>query len=150
MVASAVLGVAVLACPGGAAPDASPVERTTKEVIGMKIRIEVDGSAIIATLNDSEAARDFGALLPLSVTLEDHASTEKVATLPRRLSTTGAPAGSDPDVGDIAYYAPWGNLAMYYRDFGYSVGLVKLGRIESGVERLRRASGRATIVRIEP
>ncbi len=115
----------------------------------MKIRIEVDGSAIIATLNESEAARDFASLLPLSVTLEDHASTEKVATLPRRLSTTGAPSGSDPDVGDIAYYAPWGNLAMYYRDFDYSVGLVKLGRIDSGIEALRRASGRATIVRIE-
>jgi hypothetical protein len=115
----------------------------------MKIRIEVDGGAITATLNDSEAARDFASLLPLSVMLEDHASTEKVATLPRKLSTTGAPAGSDPDVGDIAYYAPWGNLAMFYRDFDYSAGLVKLGRIDGGIEALRLAGGRATIVRVE-
>ncbi|HEU4720307.1 MAG TPA: cyclophilin-like fold protein [Gemmatimonadaceae bacterium] len=116
----------------------------------MKIRIETDGSAITATLNDSEAARDFASLLPLSVTLEDYASTEKIATLPRRLSTTGAPAGSDPDAGDIAYYAPWGNLAIYYRDFRYSDGLVKLGRLDGGVDVLRRANGRATIVRADP
>lgn len=116
----------------------------------MKIRIEMDRSAITAALNDSDAARDFASLLPLAVTLEDYASTEKIATLPRKLSTTGAPAGSDPQVGDIAYYAPWGNLALYYRDFGYSAGLVKLGRVEGGVEALRRANGRATIVLVEP
>jgi hypothetical protein len=39
-------------------------------------------------------------------------------------------------VGDITYYAPWGNLAIFYRDFGYSSGLVSLGRIESGIEAL--------------
>jgi hypothetical protein len=39
---------------------------------------------------------------------------------PRKLSTSGARPGSDPDVGDIAYYAPWGNLALFYRNFGYS------------------------------
>jgi hypothetical protein len=45
-------------------------------------------------------------------------------------------------VGDIAYYAPWGNLAIFYRDFGYSSGLVKLGRLDSGVEVL---SGRGAV-----
>ena len=40
----------------------------------------------------------------------------------------------DPSVGDIAYYAPWGNLAIFYKDFGYSRGLIRLGRIDSGIE----------------
>jgi Cyclophilin-like family len=39
-------------------------------------------------------------------------------------------------VGDIAYYAPWGNLAIFYKDFGYSRGLIGLGRIDSGIEAL--------------
>ena len=117
----------------------------------MKIRIEIEDTSVTATLDDSEAARDFASLLPLTLTLEDYASTEKIATLPRKLTTRGAPPGSDPDVGDVAYYAPWGNLAIYYRDFGYSAGLVKLGRIDGGVEALRRAGDmRATITRIEP
>lgn len=149
--AAAVLATAALSCAEGTATVATPRERgTDRETGGMKIRIDVNGRAITATLNDSDAARDFSSLLPVSVELEDYASTEKVASLPRRLSTTGAPAGSDPEAGDIAYYAPWGNLAMYYRGFGYSAGLVKLGRIDGDVEALRVAEGRATIVRVVP
>ena len=73
-------------------------------------------------------------MLPMTLTLEDYAATEKIAYPPRKLSTTGAAPGSDPSVGDIAYYAPWGNLAIFYRDFGHSPGLIKLGKIDSGVE----------------
>jgi hypothetical protein len=72
--------------------------------------------------------------LPLSLSLEDYASTEKISDLPKRLSTDSAPPGFDPSVGDIAYYAPWGNLAIFYRDFGYSKGLVSLGRLASGAD----------------
>ena len=39
-------------------------------------------------------------------------------------------------MGDITYYAPWGNLAIFYKDFGYSRGLVILGKIDSGLEAL--------------
>ena len=102
----------------------------------MKIRLTINGKSMTATLDDNPAARDFLALLPITLKLEDYASTEKVAYLPRKLSTQGAPAGIDPDVGDIAYYAPWGNLAIFYRDFGYSTGLVRLGRFDAGVEAL--------------
>ncbi len=89
-----------------------------------------------ATLNDSKAARDFASLLPLTLTLQDYNGNEKISDLPKRLSTEGAPAGSDPAIGDIAYYAPWGNLALFYRDFGYSTGLVLLGKIDGGIESL--------------
>ena len=74
--------------------------------------------------------------VPMSLTLEDYAATEKISNLPRKLSTEGAPAGSDPSIGDIAYYSPWGNLAIFYRDFRYSSGLIKLGKIDSGIEAL--------------
>ena len=100
----------------------------------VKINIRLDDRIIPATLNDSKAAQDFASLLPLSLTLKDYASTEKVSDLPKRLSTDGAPPGFDPSVGDIAYYAPWGNLAIYYRDFEYSTGLVSLGTLASGAD----------------
>ena len=90
-------------------------------------------------------------MLTLTVTLEDHAATEKISYLPRKLSTEGAPAGSDPALGDVAYYAPWGNLALFYKDFGYSSGLINLGRIDSGLEALSVPGAvRATIERLEP
>ncbi|MBS1809524.1 MAG: hypothetical protein JST84_15300 [Acidobacteria bacterium] len=100
----------------------------------MKIRITIGEKVVTAALTDSEAARDFVSLLPLTLVLEDYAGTEKISDLPKRLSTQGAPAGSDPSVGDIAYYAPWGNLAIFYRDFGYSSGLVILGKIDGEME----------------
>lgn len=98
----------------------------------MKIRLVIRGASINATLFDNSTARDFISLLPMTVTLEDYAATEKITYLPRKLSIKDAPAGIDPSVGDITYYAPWGNLAIFYRDFAYSKGLVKLGRIDSG------------------
>ena len=104
----------------------------------MKIRLTIDDAVLTATLIDGAAARDFASLLPLELTLRDYAGKEKVSDLPRRLTIEGEPAGMDPDVGDLTYYAPWGNLAIFYRDFGYADGLVKLGRIDSGVDALAR------------
>ncbi len=103
----------------------------------MNIRLTIDGQVLSATLEDSAAARDFAALLPLTLDLEDYAATEKIAQLPKKLSTAGVPAGMTPTIGDITYYAPWGNLAIFYKDFGHSAGLVKLGRIEGDVQVLR-------------
>jgi len=114
----------------------------------LKIQIEADGNRVIAALDNSAAARDFASLLPLTVTLEDYASTEKIADLPRRLSTLGAPAGSDARQGDLSYYAPWGNLAIFLKDFKYSEGLVTIGRIESGMDVLRRKGAIKASIRI--
>lgn len=123
-------------------PDRSP------KVNEMKVHIQLEGRSLTATLDDNAAAREFLALLPLSLTLTDYNSTEKVADLP--ISIQDAPPGIDPDVGDIAYYAPWGNLAIFYRDFGYSTVLVKLGRLDSGAEALSgRGPLRVTITRAE-
>ena len=99
----------------------------------MKIRLTIAGKSTTATLLDNATARDFVALLPLTLKLDDYASTEKIAYLPRKLSTLGAQA---PDAGHITYYAPWGNLAIFYRDFGYSAGLIRLGRFDAGIEAL--------------
>ena len=116
----------------------------------MKIRIVAADGTFTAVLDDSDAARDFAALLPIELKLSDYNSTEKVADLPRRLVTDSAPEGVDPAVGDITYYAPWGNLAIFYRDFGYSRGLVRLGRLKGDVETLSKADGPVRIEIISP
>jgi hypothetical protein len=103
---------------------------------GYKIQIELDGVVIFATLDDSPTVRDFITRLPLIVALKDYASTEKIGYLPDKLTTQNAPPGSTPVVGDISYYAPWGNLAIYYKNFAYSAELVRLGRISCGIEHL--------------
>jgi hypothetical protein len=105
----------------------------------VRIQFTVGGVAVAtATLDDTDSARSFAALLPLDLSLEDYASTEKIADLPSRLSTTGAPGAYTPSVGDISYYSPWGNLAIFYKDGHLSSGLVRLGRLDSGVDALCR------------
>jgi hypothetical protein len=117
----------------------------------MRIAIHVGGTTLNGTLEDNATARDFAALLPMTLTLTDYAATEKVSDLPKKLSTQGAPKGFDPDVGDITYYAPWGNLAVFHKDFGFSTGLVNLGRIESGIDTLRRPGPlQATVELLQP
>ena len=50
---------------------------------------------------------------PLKLSVEELAGREKISYLPRKLKTKGSP-GSDPENGDLIYYAPWGNLGFYY------------------------------------
>ena len=120
---------------GSLAPEHTPAQAVRlDEASNVKINIRIADRVIPATLNGSKAAQDFASLLPLSLTLEDYASTEKISDLPKRLTTDGAPPGFDPSVGDITYYAPWGNLAIFYRDFEYSSGLVSLGTLASGAD----------------
>lgn len=116
----------------------------------MRISIKLGTKVIIATLADSATSRDFVSLLPLTINFEDYAATEKIAYLTRKLSTVGAPAGTEPATGDVTYYAPWGNLALFHKDFRYSSGLIPLGKIESGLEAVREPrSATATIELID-
>lgn len=142
----------ICACSGQAADSGAPSgkhdarpTRITEESV--QIRLIAGGRAFRATLEDNAATRDFVTLLPLELTLSDYNRTEKIADLPKRLSTEGSPDGIDPQIGDIAYYAPWGNLAIFYRDFGYSKGLVRLGKIADSLAAL--AHQEAIPVRIE-
>lgn len=109
------------------------------------VKLTFNKEEVIVNMYDNPTSRDFVAQLPLTVTFEDHARTEKISYLPKKLSTEKAQSGSDPSVGDFTYYAPWGNLAIFYRDFGYSNGLIKLGEIESGVEKLESMKGNFTV-----
>lgn len=114
----------------------------------MKICVTTPAGVLHATLDDNPSARDLWRLLPLTLTLKDYAQAEKIAVLARRLSTERAPDGMAPAVGDIAYYAPWGNLALFYREAVHAQGLVRLGRLEGDLQLLTQSLAfRATIER---
>lgn len=107
------------------------------EEVGMeitRIKLSVNGNEVFVKLDDNQASRDFLNMLPLTLTFEDFNSTEKIATLPSKLPTEGLPSGYTPQIGDFSYYAPWGNISIFYKDFRYSNSLYKLGKIESGIE----------------
>lgn len=103
------------------------------------LQLQIGEHLIGIDLDASPTARDLLALLPLTLTWEDYAATEKIATLPRKLVTADAPAGVQPRAGDLAYYAPWDNLALFHQDFRYSAGLIRLGRIRGGLTLVARS-----------
>ncbi len=108
----------------------------------MQIRLHVNGATTAeiatATLVDNPTARDFAALLPLSLTLVDFAKVERIGDLPRKLSLVGAPVGMDPVAGDITHYAPWNNLTIFAGDNVYASGLVRIGKVDTGLAALQR------------
>lgn len=117
----------------------------------MKLQLRLGDQTLDIVMDDNPTARDLVSLLPLTMDLEDYAATEKIAYPPRRLSTAEAPAGYTPAAADLAYYAPWGNLAIFHKDFRYSAGLIRLGRIEGGLQRLAMPGRRsAQLVLLAP
>lgn len=122
-------------------------ELSTATTAALYVVMRAPQGTIEFKLDDNKSSRDFAAMLPLEATLEDYASTEKISYLPRKLTSQGAPEGYTPREGDMAYYAPWGNLAIFHKDFTYSRGLVKLGTLLSGMDILRQKG--AVQVRVE-
>lgn len=54
-----------------------------------RVRITIGDRSIEAKLADSDAARDFASLLPLTLAMNDLFRREKFATLPRAISEQG-------------------------------------------------------------
>jgi hypothetical protein len=112
------------------------------------VRITVGDKSIEATLADSEAARDFASLLPLTLPMNDLFRREKFAHLPRAISEKGKRT-HDYAVGTIGYWPPGPDVAIFYRQDGECIpdpGLIVLGKVKTGVEALNvRGAIRATI-----
>ncbi|WP_244210880.1 cyclophilin-like fold protein [Amycolatopsis kentuckyensis] len=136
--------LAVAACSPEAPPSTTLVP-TTGSTAAVNIHLTVQGRVVNATLNDSAAARDFASLLPLTLNLSDFHGTERIADLPRRLSTADAPESADPKAGDLAFYAPWGNLAIYYRDAPPASGVVILGHLPDGGAEVLATADQVTV-----
>ena len=103
----------------------------------MKIRISFNGSDLIATLEDNPTARDFASLLPLQgLKIETYGNNEKISYLPRKLTEEGSGPFGNERPGDLCYFAPWGNLAMFHAGYRWSQGLIRLGRFEGSIDPL--------------
>ncbi|MDD0852145.1 cyclophilin-like fold protein [Halobacteriovorax sp. GB3] len=98
----------------------------------MKIKISNQTQELILELEMNSTSKSLIEQLPLSIEIKDYASIEKIFYPPKKLSLKGAPNGYTPKKGDITYYSPWGDVAMFYKDFSHSDGLIYMGRIVSG------------------
>ncbi|MCS7232811.1 MAG: cyclophilin-like fold protein [Synergistetes bacterium] len=114
----------------------------------LRVRIGAGDKFLFFELNDSPMAKEFYSLLPLKVKVTDFAGKEKIFQLPRKLNTQGAPEAK-PVVGTIAYYAPWGNIAIFYSDSNPASGLFELGRCVAGTDYIRDLEGTIVVERVE-
>ena len=154
------LWLALVSCSpsriGEAAPDSasgsSPKETSTSaagSVVGTAVRLSAGSALLDVTISeDNPATRDFLSMLPLTLIMEEFAGREKIADLPRPLHYEGSP-GADPEVGDLIYFVPWGNLGFYYdtTGIGFSEQTIHLGRYNATPEELARFEGQE--VRVE-
>ena len=112
----------------------------------LKIKLTVSTAGgekeVYATLYDNSVS-------PLTLEFSDYNRTEKIARLSPGSpdwDTSDAPDSCDPAPGVLTMYAPWGNLAVFYRDYGHSPGLVPLGKLDSeGLELFASQTGNFTV-----
>lgn len=122
--------------------NASPSEPSTpddsKNQTSLNMKITIGNQTYMATLEDNAAAKDLLSRLPLEITLKDFNHTEKIFYPDPALNMEGVKAGCSPVPGDITIYAPWKNIAIFYKNLTYSDDLIKIGHIDgNGIEALQ-------------
>jgi hypothetical protein len=102
----------------------------------MKIDIRIGNKLLTASLVDNETAADFVSVLPLKVSMNDLFGREKYGDLPKALSENG-PRKNRYEVGDIAYWSPDNQFAVYYLQDGKSIpspGVIPMAKIDAGTQ----------------
>ena len=101
----------------------------------------------IIELEDNPATRDFYAQLPLNLEFSDYVGKEKISNaLPKPLNTSGL-NGYEPQIGDLFYFAPWGNLGIFYAKQPFHSGLVRLGRVDAQTLTTLKSQKRNFVIR---
>ena len=72
-----------------------PLAGRSIDLTEVPIKITIGDTVITARLADNATAHDLAGQLPLTLAFKDFNQVEKIAKLPRPLSTKGAPAGDN-------------------------------------------------------
>jgi hypothetical protein len=113
----------------------STVPPLAEEPSTVRIRLTIGDRSATLTLLDNATARDFASLLPVTLNIHDHLQREKAGSLPQAL--VSGSAQSTYRVGDVGYWSPSNDLAIYYDHDGQTIpspGIVMIGTVDSGLE----------------
>ncbi len=101
-----------------------------------KITLSTSNGSMIATLSDTEAARELAELLsngPLTIEMNDYGGFEKVGALPQSFTTSNRQITTSP--GDIMLYQG-NNMVIFYGSNSWSY--TPLGKIDNATTENRR------------
>jgi hypothetical protein len=96
-------------------------------------------SRFAITLAGTEAAREFAAMLPLSIDMPDLNGNEKHAELPRGLPTTTIRPGTIRN-GDLMLYGAR-TLVVFYKTFDSPYAYTRLGHVDEPAGLARALGG---------
>ena len=114
------------------------------------IEMTVGSQTYDVDLLENDAAKDWISRLPQKIQFEDYGTTERIAYLNPKLRVGQSPTSMTPHTGDLTYYLPWGNLAVFVRPFRESDGLVPLGRLsEAALQAVARSGDRTVEFRLK-
>lgn len=113
-----------------------------------QIAVRFDDYEVIYELNDSSAACDMLAKLPLSIEVEDYSINEKIFYTETMLDVSDTPLAAS-GVGTLAYYEPWGDVVFFYGEYDKNASLYELGQAVSGAEYINMMQGAIKISIIE-
>lgn len=113
-----------------------------ESVEGTQIKMITENTEVVITLNDSRAAADLVAMLPLEMTLIERNSFAKGMTLPEHFSAIEETT-REYEIGDFGYWNAGPDLAIFYDDIYEQtiVDVIPLGHAEAGAETMRNESG---------
>lgn len=113
-----------------------------ESVEGTQIKMITENTEIVITLNDSRAAADLVAMLPLEMTLIERNGFAKGMTLPEHLSSIETTT-REYEIGDFGYWNTGPDLAIFYDDIYEQtiVEVIPLGHAETGAGTMANESG---------
>ena len=123
-------------------------ETEEENVETSQISVTCGDMQVVYALNDSPAAQSLLSQLPLTVEVEDFSTNEKVFYPPQELDTTDTPLAVG-GAGTLAYYAPWGDVVLFYDSFSANGSLFELGEAVSGAEDISQMAGTITVETVE-
>lgn len=123
-------------------------ETEEENVETSQISVTCGDMQVVYELNDSPTAQGLLSQLPLTVAVEDFSTNEKVFYPPQELDTSDTPLAVG-GAGTLAYYAPWGDVVLFYDSFSANGSLFELGEAVSGAEDISQMTGTITVETVE-
>lgn len=128
--------------------ETTSIEMEESNVETNQISVTCGDTQVVYELNDSPTAQGLLSQLPLTVEVEDFSTNEKVFYPPQELDTSDTPL-AEGGAGTLAYYAPWGDVVLFYDSFSANGSLYELGEAVSGAEDISQMTGTITVETVE-
>ncbi|CAN7721783.1 cyclophilin-like fold protein [Variovorax paradoxus] len=122
------LGACDAAQPGAPGTPAAAAPAAARQPEESRMWMTVGTRRFAITLADTEAAREFAAMLPLSIDMPDLNNNEKHAELRKPLPTNAIRPGTIRS-GDLMLYGPR-TLVVFYQTFNSPYAYTRLGHVD--------------------